>query len=487
MTNIYFHPDIDYQGVKDIENKYTSIDKDYLINEASDYICKILKKLAKKTDSILFICGPGHNGLDSLFTAHKLLLLKYNISVFFTHKNIHSEYIKKFDLNNFIIHTYDACNSYTYIVDGIFGYGLNRKLDNNLIDLIEAINQSPSKVISVDLPSGLNPTTGQSMPVSLRCELLISLLTMKRGLFTNQGRDSWKEITLCKLINTEIASKNYLVTASNKFGNDSNIISKVYYHRELHSTHKKSNGISCIVAGEKPYHGAMILAASAAIQTGSKYLQVYTDSEYAHTLPMIMPQIIAKTFSISDFKNNIKSLKHILIGPGTTDVKAYVEVALESINSLNSLIIDAGALCHIDKNKSYSNKLIITPHPGEAARILNISVSEVQADRYKTARKLYELFNCLIILKGSGSIIFDGDRFYTCMDGNYKMGTAGMGDTLCGILLTETASFKNNLDACIKSVIFHSYTSDVLYQESKNKNITPSMLSNKYSELTYGK
>jgi NAD(P)H-hydrate epimerase len=202
---------------------------------------------------------------------------------------------------------------------------------------------------------------------------------------------------------------------------------------------------------------------------------------------MIMPQIIAKSFSISDFKDSIGTFKQVVIGPGTNDVRAYVEVALENINSLSSLIIDAGALSYIDKNKSYSDKLIITPHPGEAARILNISVSEVQADRYKTARKLYDLFNCLIILKGSGSIIFDGDRFYTCMDGNYKMGTAGMGDTLCGILLTETALLKNNLDACIKSVVFHSYTSDVLYQELKNKNITPSILSNKYSELTHAK
>ena len=120
MANIYFHPDIDYQGIKDIENKYTSIDKDYLINEASDYICKILKKLVKKTDSILFICGPGHNGLDTLFTAHKLLDLKYNISIFFVQKNTHLEYVKKYDLNNFIIHAYDVSDSYTYIVDGIF-------------------------------------------------------------------------------------------------------------------------------------------------------------------------------------------------------------------------------------------------------------------------------------------------------------------------------------------------------------------------------
>ena len=487
MPKIYFHPDIDYQGIKDIENKYNYLNKERLVSEASGYICEILKKLVKKTDRILFICGPGHNGLDSLFAAYKLLELKYSVTIFFTQNNIHSEYIKKYNLYNFIIDAYDVSNNYAYVVDGIFGYGLNRNLDKNYIDLINSINQSSSKVISVDLPSGLNHATGQSMPVSIRCDLLISLLTIKRGLFTNQGRDSWKEITVCKIINTEIRSKNYLITANNKFGDDSNLKSNDYYHEELHSTHKKSNGISCIVAGETPYHGAMILAASAAIQTGSKYLQVYTDSEYAHTLPMTLPQIIAKSFSISDFKKNIGTLKQVLIGPGTNDVKKFVEAALENINSFSSLIIDAGALCYIGKNKSYSDKLIITPHPGEAARILNISIAEVQADRYEAARGLYELFNCIVILKGSGTIIFDGERFYTCMDGNYKMGTAGMGDTLCGILLTETALFKKNIDACIKSVVFHSYASDILYHESKNKNITPSILLDKYSELTNGK
>ena len=98
MTKIYFHPDIDYQGIKDIETQYSSSDKDYLINEASDYICKILEKLVKKTDSILFICGPGHNGLDSLFAAHKLLELKYNVSILFSQKFIIRDFCLRHEL-----------------------------------------------------------------------------------------------------------------------------------------------------------------------------------------------------------------------------------------------------------------------------------------------------------------------------------------------------------------------------------------------------
>ena len=486
MSKIYFHPDIDYQGVKDIEKKYNSVDKNYLINKASDSIVNELKKLLKKTDNSLFICGPGNNGLDAVFAAHKLINQQYNISIYFTQESIHSEHINKFNLTDSLVNKYDKNNDYIFIIDGIFGHGLNRDLNKQYIELINSINTSSSIVISLDLPSGLNHINGEPMPISCRCNHLISLLTMKKGLFTNKGRDTWNEITNCHLVNNQILSKDYLLTANDKFGNDFNIISKNYSYKEFHSTHKKSNGISCIVAGEKPYHGAMILAASAAIQTGSKYLQVFTESEYAHTLPIILPQIIAKSFSLSEFENSLSSYSQILIGPGTTtSVKQYVEAALENINSFDSLIIDAGALMYIDKNKSFSDRLIITPHPGEAARILNISVSEVQADRYRTVRKLYDMFQCLVVLKGSGSIIFNGDSMYTCMDGNYKMATAGMGDTLCGIMLTELASQKDNLEACIKSVVFHSYSSDILYKECKNKNITPSMVPNKYSELTH--
>lgn len=485
MPKIYFHPDIDYQGIKDIENNYNSVDKNYLINKASDSICKELKKFLKKTDNVLFICGPGHNGLDALFTAHKLLVQQYTISIYFTEEDIHLEYVHKFNLTNYIVNNYNTNSNYKFIIDGIFGLGLNRDLNEKYIDLINLINKSSSTIISIDLPTGLNHINGQLMPISLKCDLLISLLAMKKGLFTNKGRDTWKEIINHQLVDNQIVSKDFLITANKKFLGNSDIRLKHFYNNELNDSHKKSNGISCIIAGEKPYHGAMLLAASAAIKTGTKYLQVYTESEYAHTLPIIIPQIIAKPFSISDFENSISSFNQLLIGPGTTtDVKKFVETALENINSLDSLIIDAGALIYIEKNKSFSDKLIITPHPGEAARLLNISVPEVQADRYKTVRKLYDMFQCIIVLKGSGSIIYNGDSMYTCMDGSYKMGIAGMGDVLSGILLTESALLKNNLEACIKSVVYHSYSSDTLSRESQNKNITPSMVFDKYSELT---
>ena len=124
MSKIYFHPDIDYQGVREIEKKYNSTDQNYLINKASDAVSIKLQQLLKKTDNNLFVCGPGSNGLDALFAAYKLLNLQYNISIFFTQENIHLEYINKFNLTDSIVNKYDTNNAYNFIIDGIFGLSL---------------------------------------------------------------------------------------------------------------------------------------------------------------------------------------------------------------------------------------------------------------------------------------------------------------------------------------------------------------------------
>ena len=157
---------------------------------------------------------------------------------------------------------------------------------------------------------------------------------------------------------------------------------------------------------------------------------------------------------------------------------------MDNLDNISSLVVDAGGLFYLNKHKKYSDKLIITPHPGEAAKILDISVADVQANRYKAAMELHNMFNCIVILKGSGTIIYNGKNFYTCMDGNYRMSVAGMGDILSGILLRELSSSLDNIDACIKSVVYHAYASDYLLANSRNKNYLPTMVPDRYSELT---
>ncbi len=487
MPKVFFHPDINYHDIKKIENKYNAQETDFLIEKASQFITKEINNLVDKKSKIIIICGPGSNGLDGVFVARNLYKNNYDLKILMIRDDIHQDYISKYDLFDTIVDNQIDFNDFDFIVDCIFGYGLNRNLSNVDIDLVNRINQSKSSVISVDIPTGLDPSRGSLLPISINCDFLITLLTYKKGLFTNKGRDTWKKISHNALINEKLASQNYLLTANKDFNDSSknNHVIMNFKQKNIHSSHKKSNGISCIIAGEYPYHGALIMSCTAAIKTGCQYLHAITEPEYSHSLPIIIPEVVSTSFSEKQFEKNIKKYSNVLIGPGITSKgERFVNIALDNLDTLDSLLVDAGGLAYIDRNRKYSKKLIITPHPGEAAEILNITTEEVQSDRYKTATKLHSLFNCIVILKGSGTVIYDGENFYTCMDGNYRMAVAGMGDILSGILLRELSSSLSNIDACIKSVIYHAYASDYLLKQPNNKNYLPSMIPDVYSKLT---
>ncbi len=480
MSRVYFYPDISYQEIKTIERQFNSNNNEYLINKASDFIFDVISCEQSKSNRILFICGPGSNGLDGVYSACKLKLNEYRVNIFLCDSSIDTSYIKKCGLSEIIISN-PTLNQFDCIVDCIFGYGINRDLSDSYIKLINSINSTDVYTYSIDIPSGLHPETGKLCPVSVKCNCLISLMTYKRGIFTYQGKDTWECLRHSTLIDIKFDKKNYLISANQKM--NGSLYEVNYSQTHIHSQHKKSNGICCIIAGEKPYHGSLILSTMGAFKSGCRYIHAFTDEEYAHTLPMIIPEVIAESFSIENFENNLRSFKNILIGPGTNDVsEKYIDIISNNLKYLNSIVVDAGALKYLKRGYSYSNKVIITPHPGEAASLLNISSDEVQKDRYQAARKLNQLFDCIIILKGSGTIIYDGVGFYTCMDGNSRMGVAGMGDILSGILMCELASSSHNIDACIKAVTFHSHSGDYLFN-NKVYNFLPSMIADTYSNL----
>ncbi len=481
MSIVHFYPDLTSKEIKKIEERYNGTDADFLINKASDYICKVITKTKPPKNKFLFICGPGSNGLDGVLAACKLISQGYDVKVFFTKNSNNTSHLDELKLRECLITSF-IVNDFDCIVDCIFGYGFNRDLDKEYTNLVNQINKSEAFIFSIDVPSGLSPTTGKKCPVCINCNVLISLLSYKRGTFTNFGRDNWGKIYFSNLIEDQLKSKNYLISAADTYGNPS--FSKNYTQDDFFSQHKKSKGVSCVISGEQPYHGAMLLSVTALIKLGCQYLHVYTDQEYAHTLPIIIPEVISTPFSVADFEMRLKKFTNILIGPGTENItKKYLYHITENLDSINSVLVDAGALKFLKKGFSYSNKLIITPHPGEAAGLLNISTKDVQNDRYRAAKNLNEIYDCIVILKGSGTVIYDGDSFFTCMDGNYRMAVAGMGDTLAGTILYELSSQPNILDACIKAVTYHSYSADYLMNIDKDLKYMPSMIPDVYNKL----
>ncbi len=481
MPKIYFHSDISCQEIKTIENEYKSINDNQLIDRASDYISKIITGKFSEKSKIIFICGPGSNGLDGIHTASKLLKHKFIIKLYLLNDS-RKQLIDELGLTENLIEEFD-CDNYDCVVDCMFGYGLNRPLSYKNVQLINQINSSNSFILSIDIPSGLDPETGNLCPVSVKCNSLISLLSYKRGVFTNFGRNTWRNIHFSDLNVKAVESKNLLVSANPKF--NGYFDTKEFKSAKVESTHKKTNGISCIISGQTPYHGAMLLSVAAAMKAGCKYLEVYTEDEYAHSLPMLMPEVIARRFSLNNFEKNISNYKNILIGPGLKELNNdYLDIIMNNLHTINSVIIDAGALKALKKNPYSKDQVIITPHPGEAAYLLNVDTKDIQSNRYEAAKLMQEYYNCVVILKGSGTIIYDGERFITCMDGNHRMSVAGMGDTLSGLLLHEMSINKDRLEACLKAITFHSYAADYLLYQSKIKNYLPSMIPDLYNNIT---
>ena len=177
MSKIYFYPDINYQDIEHIEKAHSVLNDKLLITRAVNIIYESIINLIDKTDSILFICGPGNNGLDALFTAKKLTSDNYKVEVFITDK-------LKTTINNndykrcTIVESLRDISSYKFIIDGIFGHGLNRNLSEYYINIITTINESSAYIISIDVPSGLNCETGTPMPISIKSHHLISLLNI---------------------------------------------------------------------------------------------------------------------------------------------------------------------------------------------------------------------------------------------------------------------------------------------------------------------
>lgn len=237
-------------------------------------------------------------------------------------------------------------------------------------------------------------------------------------------------------------------------------------------TYKGSFGKTLLIGGAPGYFGAIALSGKSALYSGSRYVEVMTTKEHSELLPIYQPELIT-SYEITNFYERIISYKNLLIGPGMSDdiwsksifnhVKKYLVNHATNINC----VIDGGFLTILaDEPFKYDN-WVMTPHIGEAAKLLNKKPHEVEADRIKSARELQSTYGGTIVLKGPKTIIQTKSSTYICNHGNSAMGTAGMGDCLAGTILSLVTLV--NEDDRDNSVLFavgiHSLAADIINRD----------------------
>lgn len=345
------------------------------------------------------------------------------------------------------------------VVDAIFGTGLSRDVDGVFAQAVNWINQQKSKVISVDIPSGLDADTGSIMACAVVADVTVCVIAFKPGLLTNHGKDMCGQLFL-----EDLDVPNQLLSdySSQICKLDASVLKQRLF-QHVHNSHKGSFGQALMVGGHDGMLGALMLAGRAALRSGCGMVEAITNCEQSVLISLQCPELITA--------NNIKasrlisSAQVIAVGPGLDLNQESKEVLQYCIKQNKPMVIDADALALIASKHIFSGDVVLTPHPKEAATLLNCDVDSIQKDRTSAAINIAQKYQAVVVLKGSGTVIANPEgKAAVCPFGYSGMATAGMGDVLTGIVAGLMAQSFDAFNAAKTAVVWHALAAEDCYK-----------------------
>lgn len=345
------------------------------------------------------------------------------------------------------------------IVDAMLGTGVSGELRPEYVTAIDAVNALLSPVLALDVPSGVNSDSGGLCGAAVRADWTLSFITAKRGLFTAAGAESAGE-RYCDDLGVPAA-------AYTAVGEGTEVLS---LQRELSAlpprpltAHKGLYGRCLLVGGDHGMGGAIILAAEAALRSGVGLVKVATRAPHLAPLLMRLPEAMA---SVVDHRNALLPLlawaDAVVIGPGLGQEPWGEQMLHACLACGKPLLVDADALNLLaaqDRN-ALAGDSVITPHPGEAARLLGVEHAAIQRDRFNAAARLAEQTGAAVVLKGNGSLVASAAGCAICVDGNPGMASGGMGDVLSGIVGALLAQGLSAQHAARLGTVVHAQAGD---------------------------
>jgi hydroxyethylthiazole kinase-like uncharacterized protein yjeF len=322
------------------------------------------------------------------------------------------------------------------IVDAMLGTGLQGNVRDSYSGAILAVNKSGKPVVAVDLPSGLNADTGMALGTCVAADLTVTFIGLKPGLFTGDGTGYAGEL---QFENLGIPESVYSEVDQAAEILDIEKLLQLLPPRHKNA-HKGNFGHLLLVGGDRGMPGSIAMSAIAAARTGAGLTSVATRQEHVAPLITMQPEIMVNGVdSGQEFEPLLDSEANrysaVAIGPGLGQT-AWSEQMLQLVlNSSHPLVVDADGLNLIArKRESKRDNWVLTPHPGEAGRLLNCTTAEVQQNRFDAVMSIQKRYGGVVLLKGAGTLICDGRTTSICPYGNPGMSTGGMGDVLTGII-----------------------------------------------------
>lgn len=438
-----------------------------LMQSASQTAADWLKKHTTTDQAILCAAGVGNNGGDALWMAYHLVCAHYPVTIF----------MPELPKSNATQTALDACQQlgiplitdmshkttrFAWVIDGLFGIGLNRLLSDAWQHIIRTINTLNCPILSLDVPSGLDAWRGTVYGEAIKATVTLTFLCAKPGLHMADGPD-YAGVVLVKRL---ILPKSLSVKPAGTIRRPSAHL----LVRKMNS-HKGSYGTLCVVGGALGMRGAALLAGRAAVSTGAGKVYVALLEPDVALCDSLMPELMLRNANTAyQLGCDVD-----VIGPGFSTSNLAHQVFCELMKQSSAKVIDADALNLIANDaklvqliQQHMRPCILTPHPAEAARLLDISVKAVQEDRIKSAQTLARHFRATVVLKGSGTVIANADGFFRVnTTGNPALANAGQGDVLAGFCGALLAQGMAPFDAASLAVYIHGLVADTWRTQHK--------------------
>ena len=317
------------------------------------------------------------------------------------------------------------------VVDAIFGIGLAREIEGRFAAAIGRINGATAPVLSIDIPSGINATTGWRMGVAVRATATLTLIGVKQGLLTADAPEHAGDIVFDDI---GVPAAIYDGVAPSAMLLDMRYV-KDRLRPRSRTAHKGDHGHVLIIGGAPGYAGAIRLAGEAAVRVGAGLVSVATHPDVAANVNALRPELMAHAVSRPRDLDALLAVADVVaIGPGLGQSDWAMALFGAVLDRRLPIIVDADALNLLAHEPVHRDDWVLTPHPGEAARLLGTTTGAIHEDRFVAAAKLRDRYGGSIVLKGAGSIIVDQALPGILRCGNPGMASGGMGDVLTGII-----------------------------------------------------
>lgn len=345
------------------------------------------------------------------------------------------------------------------VVDAMLGTGLQRPLTGLWAEAVRCCNASRAPVLALDVPSGLDSDTGRILGAAVEAKVTMSFIGLKQGLFTGRGPDCAGEVCFdglkvpAKVYATEVLSARR-IDWQQQLG---------LLPQRRRSANKGDFGHALIIGGAPGMSGAARLAGEAALRVGAGRVSIATHPAHSALLNLTRPELMVHPVETpAELSPLLGRVTQIALGPGLGQTAWGQQLFDAALASARPLLLDADALNLLARAPQRRDDWVLTPHPGEAARLLEADVANIEADRFAALRRLRDRFGGVVVLKGAGTLV-DGPGLRpvaVCADGNPGMASGGMGDALTGIIVGLMAQGLDPGTAAEVGVCLHGAAGD---------------------------